>query len=48
MMSEPKPIQDDAPLMPFNDALKRVWATPPMPKVKPKPAAKAAQQKPAK
>jgi hypothetical protein len=38
----------DAPAMPFNEALKRVWSAPPMPKVKPKPAVKAAQKKPAK
>jgi hypothetical protein len=38
----------DEPQMPFNEALKRVWAAPPMPKVKPKPAAKPAQTKPAK
>jgi hypothetical protein len=38
----------DAPQMPFNEALKRVWSAPPMHKTKPKPAAKPAQQKPAK
>lgn len=26
----------EAPLMPFNEALKKVWSAPPMPKVKPK------------
>jgi hypothetical protein len=29
--------KDDAPAMPFNEALKRVWSAKPMPKVKPKP-----------
>jgi hypothetical protein len=38
---------DDAPAMPFNEALKRVWAAPPMHKVKPKPA-KPKNTKPAK
>lgn len=38
----------DAPAMPFNEALKRVWSAPPMHKTKPKPAAKPAQKKPAK
>jgi hypothetical protein len=31
-----KPEQE-LPSMPFNEALKRVWAAKPMPKVKPKP-----------
>jgi hypothetical protein len=39
--------KDDAPAMPFNEALKRVWAAKPMPKVKPKPA-KPADKKPEK
>jgi hypothetical protein len=30
--------------MPFNEALKRVWAAPPMPKVKPKAEAVPADQ----
>jgi len=34
--------------MPFNEALKRVWVAPPMPKVKPKPEQKMATTKPAK
>lgn len=43
-------LKDDqeSPAMPFNEALKRVWSAPPMHKVKPKPAAKPAQTKPAK
>ena len=36
---------DAAAAMPFNEALKRVWAAPPMPHVKKKPAAKAANKK---
>ena len=39
---------NEAIQMPFNDALKRVWAAPPMPKTKAKPAAKTANKKPAK
>lgn len=41
------PDKDSQPVMPFNEALKRVWSAKPMPKVKPKPAAKPAQSKPA-
>jgi hypothetical protein len=72
MKTPDKENQKQAPAMPFNEALKRVWAAPPMPKVKPKleqavlppltvcgglvapykvkpkPAAKPAQTKPAK
>jgi hypothetical protein len=48
-MNKPhKDSKDDAPAMPFNEALKRVWSAPPMHKTKPKPAAKPAQKKPAK
>jgi hypothetical protein len=36
MSERKKPEKDEAPAMPFNDALKRVWAAKPMPKVKPK------------
>jgi hypothetical protein len=37
--------KEDAPAMPFNEALKRVWSAPPMHKVKAKPA-KAPAKKP--
>ena len=36
---QPHPDKD-ALAMPFNEALKRVWAAPPMPHIKKKPAAK--------
>ena len=48
MTKTPKEAESKAaPAMPFNEALKRVWAAPPMPKVKPKPApSKSDQAKP--
>lgn len=39
-----KPAKTDEPAMPFNEALKRVWAAPPAPKVKGKPAEKKARR----
>lgn len=45
-MSESKQTERPAPQ--FDDVLKRMLVTPPAPKVKPKPAAKPAQTKPAK
>lgn len=38
MKSRPTHNEDSSPAMPFNEALKRVWSAPPMPKVKPKVA----------
>jgi hypothetical protein len=44
--------QGDAPVMPFDDVLKRMLSSPPKQhkdeRAKPKPAAKPAQKKPAK
>lgn len=37
-MKHDKAKSEEVPAMPFNEALKRVWSAPPMPKVKPKPA----------
>lgn len=38
-------VVESGAAMPFDEALKRVWASPPMHKVKPKPAAKPDDQK---
>lgn len=49
-MKRDKQAPQDAPAMPFNEALKRVWSHAPMPKAKakPKPAEQANKTKPAK
>lgn len=46
-MSKPEKKEQDAPPQ-FDAVLKRMLSTPPQPKVKPKPAEKTANNKPAK
>lgn len=43
-----KPPKDDVPAMSLDELARRMLASPPQHKVKPKPAAKPAQNKPAK
>ncbi|MBI5278835.1 MAG: hypothetical protein HY854_20550 [Burkholderiales bacterium] len=48
MTTPKKKSEADQPVMPFNEALKRVWSAPPMPKVKAKPAGQQVKPKPPK
>lgn len=41
--ADTSPEAEDVPVMPFNEALKRVWSAPAAPKIKPKEEEKPAE-----